>query len=229
MPREERTYRVLDLSAGRGPGAPAIANQIRKRPIEYVIVDVNPELDKGYGKLEKSDRKRVRIEYNKEQLLFGYPDPLARQLSLSLGSQLFDEIHLHLPGRPEPGPSKHVLRQHNAGLLRSPHESLAELAKYLKPGGHIYHTAPAASLSPLLHIAHDGQLGALAMHHSALVVQQEEREGIQLQARLAGLNVKEFFHRSSVFDPHGLQRSGSLAHYPDLHIVFHKPKPSRPQ
>lgn len=133
-----RPFRVLDIGCGDVPARGAIARRLKDTPLHYIGIDdlilpqprlANPP--QGY----REDLIKATLS------LHGEPRKLKRELLSLVGRQRFDEIHFHLP-------------QPQSVTYRYPHrktagEVLHTLARFLKPGGRLYHTFQSLE-SPLV-------------------------------------------------------------------------------
>ncbi len=142
--------RVLDLACGGGRVRVAVARRLPSREIHYTGIDNGrlrldsvesvlrafPQLARaGDPDTESAQvaqtgdllRYRLKERYIRTDLELHDPGRLATQLRSLLGSERFDEIHVHLLQ-----PGKH-------GWQAVGPRVLSALARYLRPGARLYH------------------------------------------------------------------------------------------
>jgi SAM-dependent methyltransferase len=147
-----RPYRVLDLACGAGQLRLAVARRVPRREIHYTGIDVSlfglqsieslarprpptappgPADGKPFEVGPHCDdhalKARLRERFMLTELDLHDPTMLAAQLEAVLGSERFDEIHMHLLH-----PRTHGRQSAGPRLLRV-------IARYLRPGGRLYH------------------------------------------------------------------------------------------
>jgi SAM-dependent methyltransferase len=149
---ENVPFRVLDLACGAGLLRVAVARRLPRHEIHYTGIDItlfglqtiesltrsaaqtgHPEhavvkpLVVGLHADVHALKERLRERFMLTDLDLHDPGTLAAQLKAALGNERFDEIHMHLLH-----PGKHGRQPTGPQVLRA-------IAKYLRPGGRLYH------------------------------------------------------------------------------------------
>jgi len=195
---------VLDLFCGSGVARIPLAERYKDRNIHYVGIDARPEPQKlaAYQKRElplprkpqqaakvkawreemekrheAASKERLHADFYNVELELEKPEKLEQQLLQKLEKTQFDEIHFHMPDTTYAEP-----------LNKSATESLAVIARFLKPGGRLYHLFQ--SHSPLLDFKPKLPLNdELPQLHEKYA---ENKERIRQSVKKAGLELHRY-------------------------------------
>ena len=187
-------FRVLDLACGAGLVRVAVARRLPTRAIHYTGIDSTriglhsiDSLTRGgqvahpepsLGKLAEDGspdevhvlQARLTERFIHSQLDLHDFKALATQLGALLGHARFDEIHMHLLH-----PSRHGRQPAGPQVLRA-------IAKYLRPGGRLYHlfqnSSPLFDFDPeRIRPTREGACPPGTLGNARLDVEQRFREG----------------------------------------------------
>jgi len=201
---ERRPYRLLDLACGAGAVRVATARRLPQRTVEYVgidpsrsrlqgVADILRELARAHGPAALDGAEavdpaalaaRLRERFVRAELDLNTPVALADQLARIVPGERFDEIHMHLLH-----PGKHGAQAVGPRVMRT-------LARYLRPGGRIYHlfqrSSPLFTFEPkrIASLARDAT--PPRVRHQALLDDEERR--FRTGARRGGLLLEKCGH-----------------------------------